>query len=158
MHSTYSSAKFELIGFRRIISSASANSMIWPLPTQYHRLSTEYGVADAFGNPGHCGVDFPAPSGTPVYAAADGTVLEAGFASSMGNYVKIDHGGGICTVYMHASRLTSSAGQKVKAGDKIMEVGTTGPSTGNHLHFSVMKNGAFVNPHPYFANDISSWN
>lgn len=147
-----------LIGFRRIISSASANSMIWPLPTQYHRLSTEYGVADAFGNPGHCGVDFPAPSGTPVYAAADGTVLEAGFASSMGNYVKIDHGGGICTVYMHASRLTSSAGQKVKAGDKIMEVGTTGPSTGNHLHFSVMKNGAFVNPHPYFANDISSWN
>ena len=122
-------------------AGSSSAGFTWPLPGAYHSMSTEYGVSDAFGNPGHCGVDYPAPSGTPIYAVSDGTVTMASFTSGTGNCVIINHGNGLESVYMHLSAYNSSAGQRVSKGQVIGYVGTTGPSTGNHLHMSFRLNG-----------------
>jgi murein DD-endopeptidase MepM/ murein hydrolase activator NlpD len=98
----------------------------------------------------HKGTDFAAPSGTPILAAAAGTVTSAngggGWNGGMGNFVIINHGDGIRTVYMHASSVSAKLGQVVSAGDVIAGVGTTGDSTGNHLHFQVEVDGIAVNP------------
>ena len=108
----------------------------------------------------HSGDDYPAAAGTPVYAIADGTVVGvttgcvAGNMScggKAGNHVVIDHGNGITSVYMHASKVVVSNGQHVSRGDKIMEVGTTGSSTGNHLHITVKVNGTAVSPSDYIG-------
>ena len=87
-----------------------------------------------------------------VSAAADGTVIAASYSSSMGNYVMIDHGGGLYTIYMHASALYVSQGQSVTAGTQIAAVGSTGNSTGPHLHFSVRLNGQYVSPWQYLGS------
>ncbi len=97
----------------------------------------------------HNGVDLAAPGGSPILAAYDGRVAAAGYSSSMGNYIMIDHGDTLYTIYMHASALYVSKGDKVKKGQKIGAVGSTGRSTGNHLHFGVRKNGEYVNPMSY---------
>ena len=97
----------------------------------------------------HSGVDLAAPAGTAIYAAASGVVAGAGYNSSMGNYVMINHGSGLYTVYMHASALYVSEGDVVSAGQTIAAVGSTGVSTGNHLHFSVRLNGNYVDPNDY---------
>lgn len=99
----------------------------------------------------HSGVDFAAPKGTAIYAAYDGVVVAATYHYSMGNYVMIDHGDGLYTIYMHASALYVSANDKVKRGDTIAAVGSTGRSTGNHLHFSVRKDGVYVSPWDYIS-------
>lgn len=99
----------------------------------------------------HNGVDFAAPKGTAIYAAYKGQVVASAYSSSMGNYVMIDHGDGLYTIYMHASKLCVSSGVQVSAGEKIAEVGSTGRSTGNHLHFSVRKNGSYVSPWNYIG-------
>ncbi len=126
--------------------------MIWPLPG-YTRLSDDYGMRnDPFGGPGqsmHNGIDIPAPAGTPIIAAYDGQVAWSYYNWSAGNWIGIDHGNGIYTVYMHMSKMIASEGQYVKKGDVIGLVGTTGSSTGNHLHFAVRLNGSYVNPHDY---------
>lgn len=118
----------------------------------YTRISDNYGMrmhpilkVEQF----HNGVDFAAPKGTPIYAAYDGKVTAASYSSSMGNYVMIDHGDGLFTIYMHASVLYVKKGQTVLKGDTIAGVGTTGRSTGNHLHFSVRLNGEYVSPWNY---------
>ncbi|MCR5651555.1 MAG: peptidoglycan DD-metalloendopeptidase family protein [Lachnospiraceae bacterium] len=118
----------------------------------YTRISDEYGMRmhPTLGvKKMHNGVDFAAPTGTPILAAYDGVVVGAGYSSSMGNYVMIDHGDDLITLYMHASGLSVSTGQQVQAGQKIGTVGSTGRSTGPHLHFGVRKNGAYVNPWGY---------
>ena len=92
-----------------------------------------------------------APSGSPILAAADGKVVAASYEATMGNYVMIDHGDGLYTIYMHASALYVSTGQEVSAGTQIAAVGSTGSSTGPHLHFSVRLNGQYVNPHNYLG-------
>lgn len=97
----------------------------------------------------HSGVDLGAPAGSAILAAYDGTVVAATYNWSMGNYIMIDHGDDLYTIYMHASALYVSAGQNVSAGDKIAAVGTTGRSTGNHLHFGVRLNGSYVSPWNY---------
>ena len=97
----------------------------------------------------HNGVDFAASTGTPILAAYDGKVVGASYNSSMGNYVMIDHGDGLYTIYMHASKLYVSSGQMVSKGEKIAAVGSTGRSTGPHLHFGVRLNGAYVSPWNY---------
>ena len=97
----------------------------------------------------HNGVDFAAASGTPILAAYSGNVVAASYNSSMGNYVMIDHGDGLYTIYMHASKLYVSSGQSVSKGDQIAAVGSTGRSTGPHLHFSVRLNGNYVSPWGY---------
>ena len=84
-----------------------------------------------------------------VAAANSGTVIVATYSESYGNYVIIDHGGGLTTLYAHNTSLSVSSGQTVKKGDKIAAVGTTGYSTGNHLHFEVRKNGTPVDPMSY---------
>ena len=120
----------------------------------YKRVSSEYGyrVHPTLGvNKFHNGVDFAANSGTPIMAAYDGTVVGATYNSSMGNYVMIDHGDGLYTIYMHASQLYVSSGQTVSKGETIAAVGSTGRSTGPHLHFSVRLNGEYVNPWNYLS-------
>lgn len=118
----------------------------------YKRLSDDYGsrIHPTLGvQKFHNGIDLAAPAGTPILAAYDGTVVGATYNSSMGNYVMIDHGDGLYTIYMHASKLYVSNGQTVSKGETIAAVGTTGRSTGNHLHFSVRLNGSYVSPWNY---------
>lgn len=97
----------------------------------------------------HEGIDLAAPRGTPVYAARDGIVEYSGWRSGYGRVVIIDHGGGVVTVYGHASRLLVQPGQSVKKGQLIAHVGCTGYCTGSHLHFEVRVNGRAVNPLSY---------
>lgn len=101
---------------------------------------------------GHGGLDLAAAYGTPIRAVAAGTVILARYGhASYGNYIVIDHGGGICTLYAHCSALTATVGQTVAAGDQIAKVGSTGRSTGNHLHIEVRINGERVNPRTFLA-------
>jgi murein DD-endopeptidase MepM/ murein hydrolase activator NlpD len=100
----------------------------------------------------HSGVDFAAPVGTPIFAAAGGVVVSAEPHPDFGNLVEIDHGKGLSTMYAHASRTLVKIGDFVRKGQKIAEVGTTGRSTGPHLHFEVHVNGAPQNPARYLAS------
>jgi murein DD-endopeptidase MepM/ murein hydrolase activator NlpD len=97
----------------------------------------------------HAGMDMAAPKGTPVYAAESGVVIVAQSWSGYGNCIIIDHGGGLWTLYGHLSSILVKNGENVKRGNKIGLVGSTGQSTGNHLHFEVRKNSEPVNPAPY---------
>lgn len=97
----------------------------------------------------HQGIDIPAPGGSNILAANGGTVIVAAWDDGYGNYIIIDHGGGITTVYAHSSKLVVKKGDKVQKGQVIAKVGTTGTSTGNHLHFEVRVNGESVNPLNY---------
>lgn len=99
----------------------------------------------------HNGIDMAAPGGSPILAAYSGKVVAATYSSTMGNYVMIDHGDSLYTIYMHASALYVSKGQEVAKGEKIAAVGTTGRSTGNHLHFGVRLNGNYVSPWNYIS-------
>lgn len=104
----------------------------------------------------HEGLDFGAPTGTPIRAAAAGVVVFAGRDQGYGNLVDIDHGNGLVTRYAHASRLDVVAGEIVKQGQKIAEVGSTGRSTGPHLHFEVRVDGAPRDPLPYLRAGMRS--
>lgn len=104
----------------------------------------------------HAGLDFTAPTGTPIYATADGTVSEASYnTGGYGNIVKIDHGFGYESWYAHMVRIKARNGQQVKRGEVIGWVGSTGKSTGPHLHYEVHKNGVAVDPVYYFYNDLT---
>lgn len=122
-----------------------------PCPGMSYQSSYFGEIRQGIGDPTpHKGHDYAAPAGTPIYAAAAGTVLIAGYSNSAGNWVVIDHGGGLVTKYMHmCSTPYVSAGQQVTKGQHIGGVGTTGQSTGNHLHFQVEENGVAVNPSKY---------
>jgi len=100
----------------------------------------------------HTGVDFAAPVGTPILAAAGGVVVSAETRPDFGNMVEIDHGKGVSTMYAHTSRMLVKSGDIVRKGQKIAEVGTTGRSTGPHLHFEVHVNGVPQNPSKYLAS------
>ena len=97
----------------------------------------------------HRGIDIPAPFGTPILAAASGTVISAGWGGSFGNYVQISHANGYATLYAHMSSIGVQVGDRVSQGQEIGRVGSTGRSTGNHLHFEVTRNGVLVNPLNY---------
>ena len=100
----------------------------------------------------HEGLDFSATRGTPIYAAAGGIVVESERTPDYGNIVKIDHGGGLETRYAHASKLLVRVGDRVKKGQAIALVGSTGRSTGPHLHFEVRSNGASLDPRKFLLN------
>lgn len=130
----------------------------WPVEgSNTVSLSNRYGYR---WNPGgetrtfHAGIDIPAESGTAVTAAAGGTVREAGFDAERGNYLVLDHGDGMETVYAHCLSLAAEAGDTVTAGQEIATVGSTGLSTGPHLHFEVRQDGEAQNPVAYFAREI----
>ncbi len=125
----------------------------WPAPS-YTRISDDYGwrTHPILGiKQFHNGVDMAAPSGSPILAAYDGEVVAASYSATMGNYIMIDHGDGLYTVYMHASSLLVSQGQMVAKGEQIAKVGSTGRSTGPHLHFTVRKDGNYVSPWNYLG-------
>lgn len=135
-------------------NAAYSGTMGYPLPSSYTTVSSGFitrtsPISGKTEN--HNGLDLPAPRGTSIYAADAGKVVIARHSSSWGNYVTIDHGGGIMTLYAHASSLNVTVGQTVKKGDTIAYVGSTGWSTGNHLHFTVYKNGVAVNPASYIG-------
>ncbi|WP_235680228.1 murein hydrolase activator EnvC family protein [Paenibacillus albicereus] len=132
----------------------SGGMLAAPIKASY-RLSSNYGyrIHPISGQRKlHAGADMAAPAGTNIYAAEGGVVLVAQWWSGYGNCIVIDHGGGLWTIYGHIrdGGILVEKGQTVKRGDHIGEVGSTGNSTGNHLHFEVRKNGEPVNPLPYF--------
>ena len=125
----------------------------WPAPS-YTRIADEYGyrIHPILGTEQfHNGVDMAAPSGSPILAAYDGEVIAASYSPTMGNYIMIDHGDGLITIYMHASSVSVSSGTMVARGEQIGCVGSTGRSTGPHLHFSVIQNGSYVSPWNYLS-------
>ena len=124
------------------------------LPIAGAELTSSFGNrADPFTHATafHAGLDFAADSGTPIASAAGGTVAFAGFKRDYGWVVEIDHGNGLLTRYAHASELLVKAGQVVAPGDRIAMVGSTGRSTGPHLHFEVLRDGGHVDPKRYLA-------
>ena len=129
-----------------------SGELLWPCPT-YTRISDSYGwryhpiyKTQKF----HKGTDVASGAGNPVIAAKDGTVSKSYYSSSYGNYIVINHGGGLMTAYAHLSTRLVQVGDKVSAGQKIGTVGSTGASTGNHLHYEVYVNGSTVNPLSYY--------
>ncbi|MDR1438536.1 MAG: M23 family metallopeptidase, partial [Clostridiales bacterium] len=132
-------------------SVGSGAAMRWPLPG-YSTLSSPYGtrVHPVTGKKKmHTGIDIPAPTGTDIVAAKGGTVIISGVQGGYGNAVVISHGDGLTTLYGHCSKLLVKVGQTVKQGEVIAKVGSTGVSTGPHLHFEVRKDGATAQPLNY---------
>ena len=128
-------------------------SFIWPCPSS-SRITSGFGGRSSpteGASSNHKGIDIGASSGSDIVAAADGTVTISTYSYSAGNYIMINHGGGVSTVYMHCSKLLVSVGETVKEGQVIANVGSTGYSTGPHLHFGVRVNGAYVNPSQYVS-------
>ena len=122
-------------------SIASFGEFVHPCPDG--KISSPFGWR---GNEFHKGLDLAAPTGTNIYATKGGTVAISGYQSGTGNWIMILHGGGVTSIYMHCSALYVSAGQTVSAGQVIAAVGSTGYSTGSHLHFQVEINGVAVDP------------
>ena len=126
----------------------------WVRPCSYTSITSPFGnrVSPTTGaSTYHQGVDLDTGTGWPVVAAKAGRVTVAGYGSAAGNYVKIDHGDGVSSIYMHLSNYCVSAGQMVSAGQQIGTTGATGVATGDHLHFGISVNGVYVNPCNYVA-------
>lgn len=123
----------------------------WPLPMDVnYMVSSEYGWRTLWGvKDFHLGIDLACACNTAVYAANGGTVLKSEYHYSYGNYILIDHGGGISTLYAHLNERWVSAGDTISKGDQIGKVGTTGSSSGYHLHFEVRENGSTTEPRNY---------
>ena len=128
-------------------------SFTWPCPAS-SRITSNFGARSSpteGASSNHKGIDIGAPTGTNIVAAASGTVVVSTYSYSAGNYIMINHGGGVYTVYMHASKLLASVGDTVEKGEVIAKVGSTGYSTGPHLHFGIRVNGTYVNPRQYVS-------
>lgn len=124
---------------------------IWPCPSS-SLITSGFGARSSpteGASTFHKGIDIGTPTGNDIVAAAAGTVTIATYSYSAGNYIMLDHGGGVSTVYMHCSKLLVSPGDKVKQGQVIAKVGSTGYSTGSHLHFGVRVDGNYVDPSKY---------
>ena len=126
----------------------------WLVPCSYRVLTSPFGERDAptaGASSNHLGVDLAGPEGTPIYASRTGVVTIAKFSKSAGYYVTINHGDGYSSIYMHMTHYVVSKGQAVSAGQVIGYMGSTGISTGSHLHFGIMYNGNYVNPANYVS-------
>lgn len=145
----------EIVKLQRVDGPYSGGVMSWPVPG-HTRISSPYGyrIHPVFKTKKlHTGIDIPASTGTKVIAATDGIVIYSGTLGGYGKTIMIDHGGGIVTLYGHNSSLVVSEGTKVKKGDTIAKIGSTGISTGPHCHFEVRKNGAYVDPIPWLKGN-----
>jgi murein DD-endopeptidase MepM/ murein hydrolase activator NlpD len=134
------------------VNSENTGEMIWAVDPQYSYISSYFTrrINPITGKEeSHRGIDIPAPYDSNVYAALDGVVTVAKWSNSYGNYVVIDHGGGLSTLYAHNSALLKKAGDTVVQGEVIARVGSTGASTGNHVHFEVMTDNILKNPLDY---------
>lgn len=128
-------------------------SFKWPCPSS-SRITSQFGDRESpteGASSNHKGVDIGASTGADILAAAGGEVVISTYSYSAGNYIMIDHGGGVSTVYMHCSQLLVDKGEKVSQGQVIAKVGSTGYSTGPHLHFGVRSGGTYVNPLKYVS-------
>lgn len=128
-------------------------NFIWPCPSS-SRITSHFGGRSSpteGASTNHQGVDIGASTGSAIVAAASGTVVISTYSYSAGNYVMLNHGGGVYTVYMHCSQLLVSEGQQVTQGQTIAKVGSTGYSTGPHLHFGVRSGGRYLNPLNYVS-------
>ncbi len=140
----------EIIAAQRAVEYAGGE-MTWPVPGNYRITSSFGGRYDPITGvwSSHGGTDIAAPNGSAIVSANSGVVLYAGWHYSYGNYIIVDHGGGIATLYGHCSKLLASKGQAVSRGETIALIGSTGYSTGNHLHFEVRINGVRTQPMDY---------
>lgn len=128
-------------------------NFIWPCPSS-SRITSHFGGRSSpteGASSNHQGVDIGASTGASIVAAASGTVVISTYSYSAGNYIMLNHGGGVYTVYMHCSQLLVSEGQQVSQGQTIAKVGSTGYSTGPHLHFGVRSGGKYLNPLNYVS-------
>ncbi len=144
--------KIVLRGTKKVPTSSGGGSSAsgkYIKPLKSYRVTSRYGPRDMFGRSYHYGYDLAAPTGTPIYATAAGTVSFSGSASGYGLVIYLDHAGGVQSRYGHCSKLLVKKGQKVKQGQIIALVGSTGQSTGPHLHFEFRLNGGHVNPKKY---------
>lgn len=145
--------KAEAEGKQYTVSDLGNISFVWPCPSS-SRITSYFGDRESpteGASSNHKAIDIGAPTGTNIVAAADGEVTISTYSVSAGNYIMLDHGGGVSTVYMHCSQLLVSKGAKVKKGQVIAKVGSTGYSTGPHLHFGVRSGGTYVNPLKYVS-------
>ena len=116
-------------------------------------ISSRYGVSSRIRSSTHTGLDIATATGTPIKVVADGIVTCASYSGAYGNLVKVDHGNGLETWYAHTSKMYVAVGQEVKAGEVIAAVGSTGNSTGSHLHFEIRIDGNHVNPQNYLYSE-----
>lgn len=155
----FSSWKSLDLGTGIVAAPRSQVSIPSRMPVGGVRLSSDYGERThpvLGGRRNHKGVDLAGPTGTPVYATADGIVSKAERFSSYGNYIQIEHGGELQTRYAHLSGYAVQAGDRVRKGDLIGYVGSTGRSTGPHLHYEVRIAGEAVNPIPYMTESTAA--
>ena len=134
------------------VSNSAPSSSGWIVPCKYTRFTSPFGyrIHPIYGyRKMHNGVDLAAPKGTPIKAAKAGTVVAASYGSSAGYYVQINHGDGFQSKYLHMTHYIVKSGQYVTQGQVIGYVGSTGASTGPHLHFGILYNGSYVNPARY---------
>ena len=145
--------KAEAAGKTYTVSNLGNISFKWPCPSS-SRITSNFGDRESpteGASSNHKGMDIGAATGTDIIAAADGEVVISTYSYSAGNYIMLDHGGGVSTVYMHCSKLLVGVGEKVKQGQVIAKVGSTGYSTGSHLHFGIRSGGTYVNPRSYVS-------
>lgn len=131
---------------KKMVEKLAATPSIWPTNGQ---VTSSFGWRTSpwgGGSELHPGIDIANSMGTPIFATADGVVVQSGWAGGYGNIVQIDHGNGIETIYGHNSRVAVSVGQAVKKGQVISYLGSTGRSTGPHVHYEVRVNGTAVDP------------
>ena len=131
------------------IKSATLDGVYFEVKPVSGVITSRFGATESIRDHSHKGIDIGAPNGTDIKAAAKGTVTYSGWMGGYGNLIIITHENGIQTYYGHCSKLYASKGEEVEAGDVVAAVGSTGFSTGNHLHFEIRKNGAQINPQRY---------
>ena len=137
----------------RLNSLPSINGIKLAVTPTEGRITSRYGVSSRIRKSTHTGLDIAAVTGTDIKVVTDGTVISANYNGSYGNLVKVDHGNGVETWYAHTSKMLVKAGDAVKAGDVIAKVGSTGNSTGPHLHLEIRINGEHVDPQDYLYNN-----
>ncbi|HHX67256.1 MAG: peptidoglycan DD-metalloendopeptidase family protein [Miniphocaeibacter sp.] len=137
------------VGAGEISTNVGNGTLGWPVPSS-RNITSNYGYRTLFGVPEfHMGVDIAAPLGTAIASADSGTVIYSAYTGSYGNLMKVQHDSGIVTYYAHLSSYVASVGERVSKGQTIARMGSTGNSTGSHLHFEVRVNGAHTNPLNY---------